>query len=82
MQAVRDFPSWKDPSFVLTFFLAAVMGSLLNYATFLCTHHNSALTTTVVGCLKNLGKQQLRRMFFFSEMIESERKSAMRQKVL
>jgi len=56
MQAIRDFPSWKDSSFVLTFFLAAVMGSLLNYATFLCTHHNSALTTTVVGCLKNLGK--------------------------
>lgn len=55
VQAVRDFSSWSDPAFVLTFLLAAIMGSLLNYATFLCTHHNSALTTTVVGCLKNLG---------------------------
>lgn len=59
MQAVRNFPFWKDPAFVLTFFLAAAMGSLLNYATFLCTHHNSALTTTVVGCLKNLGRLEM-----------------------
>lgn len=70
MQAVRDFPSWKDPSFVLTFFLAAVMGSLLNYATFLCTHHNSALTTTVVGCLKNLATTYFS-MLFLSDYVFS-----------
>jgi len=56
LQAIKNFPSLKDPTFLIVFFLAAGTGSLLNYATFLCTHHNSALTTTVVGCLKNLGQ--------------------------
>ncbi len=54
LQAVREFASWGDPTFLLTFVAAAGMGSLLNYATFLCTSHNSALSTTVVGCVKNL----------------------------
>ncbi len=52
VEAVRAFPLWGDARFVATFALAAVMGSVLNYATFLCTVNNSALTTTVIGCLK------------------------------
>lgn len=51
---VREFRHWQDPHFVLYFFLAGAMGSVLNYSIFLCTLHNSALTTTVVGCLKVL----------------------------
>lgn len=51
-QAVRDFPLWNNPQFVVTFIVASLMGSILNYATFLCTVTNSALTTTVIGCLK------------------------------
>jgi solute carrier family 35 protein len=27
---------------------------MLQYAIFICTYHNSALTTTVIGCLKNV----------------------------
>lgn len=52
MEAVRSFPLWSDPKFVFTFVAAATMGSILNYSTFLCTVNNSALTTTVIGCLK------------------------------
>jgi hypothetical protein len=52
LQAVREFPLWGDAKFVTTFLSASIMGSVLNYATFLCTVNNSALTTTVIGCLK------------------------------
>lgn len=54
IELVINFKGWKSPMFVLCFFLASVMGSVLNYSTFLCTALNSALTTTVVGCLKNV----------------------------
>ena len=48
------FEGWNDPGFLAMFGLAALMGSILNYAIFLCTTTNSALTTTVIGCLKNV----------------------------
>ena len=49
---VRNFEHWHEPQFIISFCLAAGMGSILNYSIFLCTLYNSALTTTVVGCLK------------------------------
>jgi len=52
MEAVRSFIHWEEPQFLLSFCMAACMGSILNYSIFLCTLYNSALTTTVVGCLK------------------------------
>ena len=52
--AVFHFDGWNDPTFCFIFVLAALMGSILNYAIFLCTATNSALTTTVIGCLKNV----------------------------
>lgn len=54
LDKVMSFSGWKDPAFLLLFCLAAVMGSILNYSIFLCTSLNSALTTAVVGCLKNV----------------------------
>jgi drug/metabolite transporter (DMT)-like permease len=54
LEKVYEFSHWNDPSFLLLFFLAASMGSVLNYSIFLCTTVNSALTTAVVGALKNI----------------------------
>lgn len=47
-------PAWQDSNFVLLFVFSACMGSVLNYSIFLCTTYNSALTTAVIGCLKNV----------------------------
>jgi solute carrier family 35 protein len=54
MDRVLRFKGWSDPYFLILFILAAGMGSVLNYSIFLCTSLNSALTTAVVGCLKNV----------------------------
>jgi len=54
VQKVRGFDLWSNGSFAVYFAFASLMGSVLNLAIFLCTSANSALTTTVVGCLKNV----------------------------
>jgi solute carrier family 35 len=54
LSGVLSFEGWAQWDFCLLFVLAALMGSILNYAIFLCTSANSALTTAVVGCLKNV----------------------------
>ena len=54
LQEVMAFPRWTDTNFCCLFVGATFMGTILNYSTFLCTSVNSALTTTVVGCLKNV----------------------------
>ncbi len=51
---VLRLEAWRDPSFLALFVCCSLMGSVLNYSIFLCTTYNSALTTAVVGCLKNV----------------------------
>ena len=49
-----NYTQWNNPIFLLYFLSSCLMGFLLNYSTMLCTRVNSALTTTVIGTMKNV----------------------------
>ena len=49
-----NYESWNKFLFCLLFFCSCVMASLLNLSSLLCTKANSALTTMVLGVLKNI----------------------------
>jgi len=49
-----EYDEWSNMGFWFFFILSSIMGFILNYSWMLCTRFNSPLTTTVIGCLKNI----------------------------
>ncbi|ESO03759.1 hypothetical protein HELRODRAFT_191951 [Helobdella robusta] len=49
-----SYTGWIDYSFCISFSSSCIMGFVLMYSIISCTNHNSALTTTIIGVLKNL----------------------------
>ncbi|KAL5479199.1 hypothetical protein EMCRGX_G022691 [Ephydatia muelleri] len=49
-----QYTRWAEPGFLLNFGLSCVMGAILMYSMTLCQSVVSALTHTVIGCIKNI----------------------------
>ncbi|PWA51727.1 sugar phosphate transporter domain-containing protein [Artemisia annua] len=54
LEVTKNFPHLSSPGFQVVMLLSCVMAFLLNYAVFLNTTLNSALTQTICGNLKDL----------------------------
>ncbi|XP_068166545.1 nucleotide sugar transporter SLC35D2 isoform X1 [Antennarius striatus] len=48
------FEDWVKVTFILCFLVSCFMGFVLTYSIVLCSYYNSALTTTIVGAVKNV----------------------------
>lgn len=51
---VAEFAGWESMTFCGLYFTSSLLGFVLTLAIFKCTQINSPLTTTVIGCLKNV----------------------------
>eukprot|EP00708_Paratrimastix_pyriformis_P003955 GAFH01002771.1.p1 GENE.GAFH01002771.1~~GAFH01002771.1.p1 ORF type:complete len:223 (+),score=76.90 GAFH01002771.1:331-999(+) len=58
----REFAS--NPMFWVCLSMSAVQAFILNYATFLCSNHNSPLATSVTGQIKNIAQISLGMVWF------------------
>jgi solute carrier family 35 protein len=68
LEKIISFEGWNDSTFCFLFVCASFMGTVLNYSIFLCTTTNSALTTAVIGCLKNVLVAYVGMIFFHDYM--------------
>ncbi|XP_034547910.1 UDP-N-acetylglucosamine/UDP-glucose/GDP-mannose transporter isoform X2 [Notolabrus celidotus] len=48
------FDDWVEATFIFCFLMSCLMGFVLMYSIVLCSYYNSALTTAVVGAIKNV----------------------------
>ena len=54
VEQMQWFELYSNARFFMFLIFASLMGSVLNLAIFLCSSTKLALTTTMVGCLKNV----------------------------
>ncbi len=54
LDKVLLYPDWLNVGFLIHFSISCIMGFVLMYSVSVATQYNSALTVSIVGCLKNV----------------------------